>query len=87
VIESTGYVAKCLEAAFWAFYHAESFRQGVLLAVNLGGDAETTGAVFGQLAGAYYGVQGIPRAWQEKLARRELIESLADRLFELSRGR
>jgi ADP-ribosyl-[dinitrogen reductase] hydrolase len=86
-IESTGYVVKCLEAALWAFHHAESFRQGVLLAVNLGGDADTTGAVFGQLAGAYYGARGIPRTWREKLAHRELIESLADRLFKLGRDR
>jgi ADP-ribosylglycohydrolase len=83
-IESTGYVVKCLEAALWGFHHGESFREGVLLAVNLGGDADTTGAVFGQLAGAYYGAQAIPKAWRAKLAHRELIESLADRLFELS---
>ncbi len=54
-IMGSGYVVKCLEAALWAFYNTNSFREGCLLAVNLGDDADTTGAVFGQLAGAYYG--------------------------------
>jgi ADP-ribosylglycohydrolase len=79
-----GYVVKSLEAALWAFYHSTSFREGCLLAVNLGDDADTTGAVYGQLAGAFYGEQGIPQQWRMRLAQRLLIESLADRLFELS---
>ncbi|MBL8290985.1 MAG: ADP-ribosylglycohydrolase family protein, partial [Bryobacterales bacterium] len=53
-------------------------------AANLGDDADTTAAVFGQLAGAYYGVQGIPREWVEKLAMRELIEETAVRLLAAS---
>jgi ADP-ribosylglycohydrolase len=52
-IEGSGYVVKSLEAALWAFYHSRSFRDGCLLAVNLGNDADTTGAVYGQLAGAF----------------------------------
>ena len=79
-IKGTGYVVKSLEAALWAFYHGDSFREGCLLAVNLGDDADTTGAVYGQLAGAFYGERGIPAAWREKLALRETIESLAERL-------
>ncbi len=51
-IEGSGYVVKCLEAALWAFYNSNSFREGCLLAINLGDDADTTGAVYGQLAGA-----------------------------------
>ncbi|MBT3605354.1 MAG: ADP-ribosylglycohydrolase family protein, partial [Candidatus Latescibacteria bacterium] len=54
-IQGTGYVVKSLEAALWAFYQATTFEQGALLAVNLGDDADTTGAVYGQLEGAYYG--------------------------------
>jgi ADP-ribosyl-[dinitrogen reductase] hydrolase len=80
-IKGTGYVVKSLEAALWAFYHSHSFEQGCLLAVNLGDDADTTGAVYGQLAGAFYGEQGIPESWRLKLAYRELIESLAEQLF------
>jgi ADP-ribosyl-[dinitrogen reductase] hydrolase len=83
-IKGSGYVVKSLEAALWAFCHATSFEDGCLLAVNLGDDADTTGAVYGQLAGAFYGVDDIPEGWLEKIARRELIERLADGLFHLS---
>lgn len=84
-IRGTGYVVKSLEAALWAFYHSSSFQEGCLLAVNLGDDADTTGAVYGQLAGAFYGEPGIPQQWCTRLAHRSLIEFLADQLFELSR--
>jgi len=77
-IRGTGYVVDCLEVALWAFDRSESFRDGALLAVNLGDDADTTGAVYGQLAGAYYGVSAIPPAWREKLAHRDRIEGYAD---------
>jgi ADP-ribosyl-[dinitrogen reductase] hydrolase len=83
-IRGTGYVVESLEAALWAFDRSSSFREGALLAVNLGDDADTTGAVYGQLAGAFYGEHGIPQQWQSKIAHRELILSLTDRLFDLS---
>ncbi|MFN8595633.1 MAG: ADP-ribosylglycohydrolase family protein [Anaerolineae bacterium] len=83
-IKGTGYVVNSLEAALWAFHHSESFRDGCLLAVNLGDDADTTGAIYGQLAGAYYGVAAIPIEWRSKLAQRDLIESFADRLWQLA---
>jgi ADP-ribosylglycohydrolase len=79
-IRGSGYVVESLEAALWAFSRSSSFEEGLLLAVNLGDDADTTGAVCGQIAGAYYGASAIPTAWIEKLAMRELIEGLADRL-------
>ena len=80
-IRGTGYVVHSLEAALWAFDRSSSFREGALLAVNLGDDADTTGAVFGQLAGAYHGEAGIPREWRERLAMGDLIASMAERLF------
>jgi ADP-ribosylglycohydrolase len=83
-IRATGYVVHTLEAALWAFNRGDSFREACLLAVNLGEDADTTGAVFGQLAGAYYGENEIPTAWRQKVARRKLIESYADQLCALS---
>jgi len=85
-IQGSGYVVKSLEAALWAFYHSNSFREGCLLAVNLGDDADTTGAVYGQLAGAFYGETGIPAEWRSRLAYRELIESSAKKLLALSRS-
>jgi ADP-ribosylglycohydrolase len=84
VIRGSGYVVDSLEAALWAFHRADNFRDGALLAVNLGDDADTTGAVYGQLAGAYYGESGIPAEWRERLVMREKIESLADGLFEFA---
>ena len=54
-IVGSGYVVKSLEAALWAFYNSDNFEEGTLMAVNLGDDADTTGAVYGQIAGAYYG--------------------------------
>ena len=79
-IEGSGHVVRCLEAALWAFYRSDSFREGCLRAVNLGNDADTTGAVYGQIAGAYYGEDQIPAEWRRRLARSELIGSLADGL-------
>jgi len=86
-IKGTGYVVKSLEAALWAFHRSSSFREGCLLAVNLGDDADTTGAVYGQIAGAYYGEEGIPDSWRSKIALRTTIEGFAERIYELSRNR
>lgn len=84
LIKGTGYVVASLEAALWAFYHADTFRAGCLKAVNLGDDADTTGAVYGQLAGAFYGAEGIPAEWLERLAHREMIEQLIEQLYHLT---
>jgi ADP-ribosyl-[dinitrogen reductase] hydrolase len=67
-IEGAGWVVKSLEAALWAFHDAGSFAEAVLKAVNLGDDADTTGAVCGQLAGAYWGESQIPAALRTGLA-------------------
>jgi ADP-ribosyl-[dinitrogen reductase] hydrolase len=83
-IVGSGYVVKSLEAALWAFYTTNSFREGCLAAVNLGLDADTTGAVYGQIAGAFYGVKAIPRAWLAQLAKRAFIQSVADDLLRAS---
>ncbi len=74
-IVGSGYVVKSLEAALWAFHDAQDFREAVLRAVNLGDDADTTGAICGQFAGAYWGESGIPVEWREGLARKDMIES------------
>jgi ADP-ribosyl-[dinitrogen reductase] hydrolase len=83
-IIGSGYVVKSLEAALWAFARSQSFREGMLMAVNLGNDADTTGAVCGQIAGAFYGYQGIPEEWRNKIVKREMIESFAEQLFQLA---
>ena len=66
-------MVKSLEATLWAFHRSTCFENGCLLAVNLGHDADTTGAVFGQLAGAYYGEEGIPARWRDRLAHKEQV--------------
>ncbi len=80
-IQGSGYVVKSLEAALWCFWTTESFEQAVLQAVNLGDDADTTAAICGQVAGAFYGKLGIPARWRDRLAMRQEIETLADRLL------
>ncbi len=81
-IVGSGYVVKSLEAALWAFYKGNSFKEGVLLAANLGDDADTTAAVTGQLAGAYYGYDSIPNGWKEKIAMHDLIIEMAKELYQ-----
>ncbi len=81
----TGFVLDTLEAALWHLLHAETFENALIRAVNMGGDADTIGAVTGALAGAYFGLGAIPARWLETLQDREIIEELADRLYELSK--
>ena len=67
------------------FLAQRQFRGGALAAVNLGDDADTTGAIYGQLAGAYYGINAIPDSWRSKLAMSSRIMELAEGLFEFAR--
>jgi ADP-ribosyl-[dinitrogen reductase] hydrolase len=83
-IRGAGYVVQALEAALWAFWKSDDFETGALAAVNLGDDADTTGAIYGQLAGAFYGVNAIPIGWRRQLALLERIIQLADGLLEYS---
>src|SRR5436190_22437117 len=66
-IRGTGYVLDSLEAALWCFYQRDTFEATILLAANLGDDADTTAAICGQIAGAFYGETGIPEKWLTKL--------------------
>ncbi|MEM6546076.1 MAG: ADP-ribosylglycohydrolase family protein [Pseudomonadota bacterium] len=83
-IRGTGYVVDSLEAALWAFWITDNFRDGALAAANLGEDADTTAAIYGQLAGAFYGVQGLPDSWLQCLTLADLIEVLASQLLQLA---
>lgn len=85
-ISSSGYVISTMEAALWAFMATDSFRAGALLAVNLGDDADTVGAVYGQLAGAFYGLSGIPEEWVSTLYWSEEIIAMARSLYDAQRG-
>lgn len=81
-VESLGYVAHSLEAALWSIGRTGDFRSAILTAANLGGDADTTAAIAGQLAGALYGASGIPGDWLERLAWREEIRAFANALMQ-----
>lgn len=78
-IKSTGYVVDTLEAALWCLLNSSSYRECVLMAVNLGGDTDTVAAVAGGLAGILYGVggeKGIPEEWIDQIARQDSIKGL-----------
>lgn len=83
-IRSGGYVMDTLEAALWCVDRTDSFSEAVVLAVNLGGDTDTTGAVAGQLAGALHGLTGVPARWLAPLAWRERLVDTADRLLRMA---
>lgn len=87
LVRGSGYVIHSLEAALWAVGNSSGYRDAVLLAANLGEDADTTAAIAGQLAGALWGAAGIPEQWLTKLAWRERIADLADRLHDLALAR
>ncbi|MDZ4360104.1 MAG: ADP-ribosylglycohydrolase family protein [Variovorax sp.] len=83
-IRGSGYCVESLEAALWCFAHTESFEGAVLAAVNLGDDADTTAAICGQIAGAFYGVDGIPASWLRQLVMRDEITQMANDLLALA---
>lgn len=86
-IRGSGFCIDALEAALWAVHGADDFRSAVLRAANLGDDADTTAAIAGQLAGAWWGLSGIPEAWCSKLTMADEITQLADGLYALFDGK
>jgi ADP-ribosyl-[dinitrogen reductase] hydrolase len=81
LIRSSGYVVHTLEAALWCVHHSACFQEAVLLAANLGEDADTVAAATGQLAGALHGEQAIPKSWRERLAWGSEIAALGRSLY------
>jgi ADP-ribosylglycohydrolase len=80
-ITGGGHIVQALEAALWAFHHADSFRQGALLAANLGRDSDVVTATYGALAGAHHGVSAIPGIWRNSLMKQEVVIDTADRVL------
>ena len=83
-ISASGYVVDTLKAALWGFLTTNSFEKGALRVANLGDDSDTVGAVYGQIAGAHYGLSSIPQKWLDKLVDYEMIREMADQLFDLN---
>ncbi len=86
-IRSTGYVIHTLEAALWSVANSGSFEEAVLLAANLGDDADTVAAVTGQLAGALWGTGSIPEDWKRRLTWSDTITEKACALFDAGRSK
>lgn len=81
-VDYAGFVIDALEAALWNFYHTHTYAEGLLKAVNLGRDVDTVGAIYGQLAGAYYSLEAIPATWIQGLAWNEKISAICDELIK-----
>jgi ADP-ribosyl-[dinitrogen reductase] hydrolase len=83
-IPSFGYVMNTLKASMYCFLTTENYQDAVLMAVNMGNDADTTAAVTGGLAGLYYGFESIPEKWRNEIKRSNDIKDLYDRLTKAS---
>lgn len=81
-IRGTGYVVDSLEAALWCFHSTDNFRDAVLAAANLGDDADTTAAITGQVAGAFYGEAKIPQKWIDAVTMSREIGEMAEQLSQ-----
>jgi ADP-ribosyl-[dinitrogen reductase] hydrolase len=83
---STAYVVDTMQTVFHYFFKTRDFEECIVRTVNQGGDADTTGAIAGMLAGAYYGLESIPKRWMKKMDRNLLdeISRLSARLVDLS---
>ena len=82
LIDLGGYVVDALKVAVWGFLHFDSFEDGMIAVIGLGGDTDTNAAIYGQLAGAYYGLKAIPAKWLDELYMYDEMIELADRLAQ-----
>ena len=80
-VQGTGYVVDSLAAALWCFYSTDTFKDAILKAANLGDDADTTAAICGQVAGAYYGINSIPNHWLEYLFMFDEIINISNKIY------
>jgi ADP-ribosylglycohydrolase len=86
-IWGTAYCVASLEAALWCFHRTDTFEAAILEGANLGDDADTTAAIVGQLAGAYYGMEDIPDRWLRRIHMRKEIAGMAEALHATASAR
>lgn len=79
LVPNSGWSVETLQAALWAFNTTETFEDGMIAAVNLGGDSDSIGAVYGQIAGAYYGKDAIPARWRTSIKNTSWASDFIDR--------
>ena len=82
-VNNSGWAVSSLQAALWAFETTSTFEDGMIAAVNLGGDSDSIGAVFGQIAGAYYGFEAIPSRWVNAVKEHGKVNDLIEALIRL----
>lgn len=80
-IKGSGFVLESLEASLWCFFNTANYKDAVLKATNLGDDTDTTAAITGQLAGAFYGIDDIPDKWVKQIYNYQEILDISDKLF------
>ncbi|KAL8813560.1 MAG: hypothetical protein Q9223_004888 [Gallowayella weberi] len=85
-ISSSGYVVHSLDASLWAFFTTNTFEEGALRVVNLGDDADTVGAIYGGIAGAFYGLEAIPPKWLKGLKAKSIVDDVVESLVILAEG-
>jgi ADP-ribosyl-[dinitrogen reductase] hydrolase len=78
-----GFVYDTLESALWSFYKSENFRDGMLIAINLGGDTDTRAAVYGQIAGLYYGFEKIPEHYVKNIAKKDMVDDHINKFINM----
>ncbi len=83
-VDNSGWAVSTLQAALWAFQTTETFEDVMIAAVNLGGDADSIGAVYGQIAGAYYGIDAIPPRWLNAIKDREKVNELIESFLKVA---
>ncbi len=86
-LTGSGYVIESLESALWCFYHTDNYKAAILMATNIGNDADTTAAICGQVAGAFYGYSAIPREWREAISMHDDIVEIAATLLNIKNTR
>ena len=80
-----GYIVDTFTIAMWGLLNFDNFGDGMLAVLRLGGDTDTNGAVYGQLAGAFYGYSAIPEEWREEVYLSSELVEIADKLFEMKK--
>ena len=80
-----GYIVDTFAIALWGFLHSDTFEEGIMKVIRLGGDTDTNAACYGQLAGAYYGYKNIPKEWREEVFKGDELVELADKLYSMKK--
>ena len=85
LINLGGYIVDTITIALWGLYNYDSFKDGMMAVIRLGGDTDTNAACYGQLAGAYYGYKTIPEEWRKNVYKNDELVEIADTLYNIDK--